>query len=112
MARETPFHLERIFLIDGRHVVDLSVTGRTSDSLCDVDTVIEIDERARSGRNQARAGAHFQVVPAGVGNARVRGKSSNDAGVQAEEQGQGEGRARGRGRRVTQLMPKAGNAQP
>ena len=44
VARETPFHLERVFLVDRRHIVDLSVARRTADALCYVDAVIEIRE--------------------------------------------------------------------
>src|ERR1044072_3927346 len=44
MARETPFHLQRVLLENRRHVVDLSMACRTTDSLCYVDTVIEISE--------------------------------------------------------------------
>jgi len=39
---ETPFHLKRVLLIHGGHVVDLTVTRRTTDSLRYVNTVIEI----------------------------------------------------------------------
>ena len=39
---DAPFHLQRVFLKDRRHIVDLAVAGRTADSLCYVDTVIKI----------------------------------------------------------------------
>lgn len=44
MACETPLHLERVLLEDGGHVVDLTVTRRTTDSLCYVNAVIEVSE--------------------------------------------------------------------
>src|SRR5207249_1795876 len=44
MARYAPFHLERVLLEYGRHVVDLSVTGRTANALCNVNTVVKIGE--------------------------------------------------------------------
>ncbi len=42
MATQTPFHLKRIFLINSRHIVNLSVTGRTTYTFGDVNTVIKI----------------------------------------------------------------------
>ena len=44
MTVETPIHVERVFPPRQRHPVDPTVTGRTSDSLVNVNTVIEIDE--------------------------------------------------------------------
>src|SRR5262252_2367763 len=44
MASDTPLHLQGVFLIDGRHIVDLTMARRTADALCYVDTVIEINE--------------------------------------------------------------------
>lgn len=44
VARYAPFHLQRVFLIDGGHFVDLAVTRRTPDALCNVNAVIEINE--------------------------------------------------------------------
>lgn len=44
MAGQTPFHLKRIFLVNGRHIVDLSVAGRTTDALRDMNAVIEINK--------------------------------------------------------------------
>ncbi len=44
VARDAPFHLQRVFLINGGHVVDLAVTRRAPDALCDVNAVIEIRE--------------------------------------------------------------------
>ena len=44
MAAQTPLHLERCVLIHIRHLVDRTVTGITSDSLGDVDAVIEVHE--------------------------------------------------------------------
>ena len=42
MTRYAPFHLERIFLKNGGHVIDGAVTGRASDAFRDVDTVIKV----------------------------------------------------------------------
>ena len=42
MASYAPFHLQSVFLINGWHVVDLAVARRTSDTLCNVNAVIEI----------------------------------------------------------------------
>lgn len=42
VAGKAPFHLERIFLIDSRHIVDLAVASRTSNALCNVNTMVEI----------------------------------------------------------------------
>lgn len=42
MARETPFHLQRILLINGRHFVYLAVTRRTANTFCYVNAVVEI----------------------------------------------------------------------
>ena len=42
MAFQTPFHLERLLLKHGRHVIDLPVTGRAADALCYVNAVVEI----------------------------------------------------------------------
>lgn len=39
---QAPLHLQRVLLIDGRHIVDLAVTCRTSDTFSYVNTVIEI----------------------------------------------------------------------
>ena len=44
MAREAPFHLQRILLKNSGHIVDLAVAGRASNALSDVDAVIEICE--------------------------------------------------------------------
>lgn len=43
VARETPFHLERVLLINRRHVRDITVARGATDTLSDVDAVIEID---------------------------------------------------------------------
>ena len=40
----TPFHLQGIFLVDGRHLINLPVTGRTADPLCNVDAVVEVNK--------------------------------------------------------------------
>lgn len=42
VARYAPFHLQRFFLEDGRHVIDLAVTGRAPDALRHMDTVVKI----------------------------------------------------------------------
>lgn len=42
MASQTPFHLERIFLVNRGHIIDLSVTGRAAYALCNVNTVIKV----------------------------------------------------------------------
>jgi hypothetical protein len=44
VARKTPFHLKRGCLIHHRHLIDLPVTSRTTDSLRDMYAVIEISE--------------------------------------------------------------------
>jgi hypothetical protein len=44
MACDTPFHLKRIFLIDGRHLIDASVTSGAANAFCHVNTVIEVHE--------------------------------------------------------------------
>src|SRR5215204_4911251 len=44
MALQTPLHLQGVLLVDGRHLVDLAVASRTTDSLCYVNAVIEICE--------------------------------------------------------------------
>ena len=44
MTRQTPFHLQRVLLINRRHVVDLAVARRAPDSLRYVNTVIEISK--------------------------------------------------------------------
>ena len=44
MTVDAPFHLERVFLIDGRHIVDLAMTCRTSDAFSNVNTVIEVNK--------------------------------------------------------------------
>ena len=44
MTVETPIHVERVFPPHQRHLVDPTVTGRTSNSPVNVNTVIEIDE--------------------------------------------------------------------
>ncbi len=44
MAGEAPFHLQRVLLKNRRHIIDLAMTCRTADSLCNVDTVIEISK--------------------------------------------------------------------
>src|ERR1035438_5950907 len=41
--------------------------------------------------NQLRAGAHFQLVPAHVGNAGIDGEALNGAGVDAARSGEGRG---------------------
>lgn len=38
-----PLHLQRILFVNGRHLIDRSVTGRAADALCDVNAVVEID---------------------------------------------------------------------
>lgn len=40
---DTPFHLQRILFVNGRHLIDRPVTGRAAYALCDVNAVIEID---------------------------------------------------------------------
>lgn len=40
---DTPFHLERILFVNGRHLIDRPVTGRAAYALCDMNAVIEID---------------------------------------------------------------------
>jgi hypothetical protein len=42
VASEAPFHLERIFLVNGWHIVDLPMTGRAADAFRYVNTVIEV----------------------------------------------------------------------
>lgn len=42
VASQAPFHLKRILLINSRHIVDLSVTGRTADAFSYVNAVVEI----------------------------------------------------------------------
>lgn len=42
VARQAPFHLQCIFLIDRRHIVYLAVAGRTPDTFCDVYAVVKI----------------------------------------------------------------------
>ena len=42
MARNTPFHLQRILLINGRHRIDLAVTRRAAYTLCHVNAMIKI----------------------------------------------------------------------
>ena len=43
VARETPFHLQAVLLVNGRHVVDLPVTGRAADALCYMNAVVKVD---------------------------------------------------------------------
>ena len=42
MASNTPLHLERVFLKNSRHIVDLTVTSRASNAFSNVNTVIEV----------------------------------------------------------------------
>jgi len=42
VTRYTPLHLQRIHLVNSRHIVDLAVTGRAADALGNMDTMIEI----------------------------------------------------------------------
>ena len=42
MTRYAPLHLQRIFLVDGGHLVDRPMTGRAADALSYVNAVIEI----------------------------------------------------------------------
>lgn len=42
VASDTPFHLERVFLKNNRHIIDLSVARRATDALGDMDTMVEI----------------------------------------------------------------------
>ena len=44
MALQTPLHLKSVLLVDGRHLVDLAMASRTTDSLRYVNAVIEIGE--------------------------------------------------------------------
>ena len=44
MTFQTPLHLERLGLINDRHLVDPSVTRRTSDAFFHVNAVIEVSE--------------------------------------------------------------------
>jgi len=39
---QTPFHLQCVFLPNGGHIVNLSVTGRAADAFGDVNAVVEI----------------------------------------------------------------------
>src|SRR6478672_3511810 len=43
MAGQAPLHLKRVFLVNGRHGVDLSVTCRAANAFRDVNTVVEVD---------------------------------------------------------------------
>lgn len=42
MTSEAPFHLQRILLKNGGHVVDLAVTGRAADAFSNVNAVVKI----------------------------------------------------------------------
>ncbi len=44
MALQTPFHLQRIRLRNYRHLIDAAMTSRTTNTLRDVNRVIEISE--------------------------------------------------------------------
>ena len=44
MTIQAPPHAQRVFLVHQRHFVDRAVTHRESDSLVNVDAVIEIDK--------------------------------------------------------------------
>lgn len=44
VTRQAPFHLQRVLLKNGRHVVHLAVARRTPDTFSDVDAVVEINE--------------------------------------------------------------------
>jgi hypothetical protein len=44
VASQAPFHLKRVLLINRRHVVDLSVTGRAANAFGNVNAVIEVRE--------------------------------------------------------------------
>ena len=44
MAGDAPFHLQRVVLINGRHLIDASVTRRTANALCHMDAVVKIDK--------------------------------------------------------------------
>jgi len=39
---QAPFHLQSILLINGGHIVDLPMAGRTSDAFCNVNAVIKV----------------------------------------------------------------------
>src|ERR1051326_745154 len=44
MAFQAPFHLQRLGLINNRHLVDSTVTRRTADTFLHMNTVIEVSE--------------------------------------------------------------------
>ena len=44
VAIQTPAHRKRRCLLDGRHLIDASVTTHATDAFVNVDCVIEIDE--------------------------------------------------------------------
>ena len=44
MALEAPFHIQGVFLVHERHLVDLAMTGLTSYTLADMDVMLEVDE--------------------------------------------------------------------
>ena len=48
VAIEAPPHGQRRDLTQERHAVDAAVAGRTTDAICDMNTVIEIDVAWRS----------------------------------------------------------------
>src|SRR5207244_8676445 len=43
MTIEAPFHVKRIHAPHDRHLIDMAMAGGTTESLCDMDTVIEIN---------------------------------------------------------------------
>src|SRR6185369_12983792 len=44
VASDTPLHLKCVFLVNRRHIVDLSVAARTTNTLVYMNTVIEINK--------------------------------------------------------------------
>ncbi len=44
VAREAPFHIERVFAPRQRHLIDLAMAGRTTDAFMDVNAVIEVNK--------------------------------------------------------------------
>jgi len=42
VASKTPFHLERIFLINSGHIVDLPMAGRAANAFCYVNAVVKV----------------------------------------------------------------------
>ena len=74
MAAQTPLHLERAALLGQRHLIDLTMTGRTANTFIDMNAVVEINKIAQVmhaipldgrvvGKAIAHRGEHRAIVP-------------------------------------------------